>query len=324
MFEWQKMFGFIAILLMIIISPVFAKAAPLIIKEGMVNIDGGRIWYKIVSSEQTKYNTPLLLLHGGPGVPHDYLHVLEKIAVDRPVIFYDQLGCGHSSVINGAKTLWNINRYERELEALVAHLHLNKFHLFGHSWGGALAIEYGLKHPESLKSMVLASPLLSTQLWVEHSKQLISQLPPGIQQTIFKNEQQRTTDSKAYLNAVDIYYHHFVCRLHEWPSDLNYSFEHLNDDIYKTMWGPSEFTMTGNLKHFDRMHDLKNLNIPVFITGGKYDEAGSATLAFAEKQLPQGKLIIYEKSAHMAFIEEEKRYLGDLRLFLKASEKKSR
>ena len=48
-----------------------------------------------------------------------------------------------------------------------------------------------------------------------------------------------------------------------WPTQLQYSFDHMNFDIYKTMWGNSEFNVTGNLKNFDRFDDLNRLNMPV-------------------------------------------------------------
>lgn len=313
----KNMLGFITITLMMCLSSTFANTNHLLTEENVINVVGGNVWYKIVSSQKTKHKIPLLILHGGPGVPHNYLNTFKHLANDRPVILYDQLGCGRSPVSKPDATLWNINRFETELETLVNHLHLKKFHLLGHSWGGALATEYALKHPERLQSLTLVSPLLSTSRWIDDSKQLISQLPPDTQQTISMNEQQGTTDSKEYLNAMDMYYHLFVCRMKEWPSDLVYSLEHLNPEVYKTMWGPSEFSMTGNLKHFDRMDSLHQLNMPVLITGGKYDEARPDTLAYAVKQLPHGQLIIYENSAHMAFLEEQKKYLSDLRLFLK-------
>lgn len=60
------------------------------IKEGFIDVTGGKIWYKIVGAE--KSGTPLLAIHGGPGAPHDYLAPLEKLAQDRPVIFYDNHG----------------------------------------------------------------------------------------------------------------------------------------------------------------------------------------------------------------------------------------
>ena len=314
---WRKMKGFILVVLIIPFSSVLANTNKFIIEEGIVNVSGGNVWYKIVKSEKTQYKTPLLILHGGPGVPHDYLNVLKSLAVDRPVIFYDQLGCGHSQVSKPDDALWTVNRFETELEQLVSHLHLKAFHLFGHSWGGALAIRYALKHPETLKSLTLASPLLSTNIWIADSKTLLSQLSPSTRHIILINEQRGTTNSPDYLQAVDVYYHHFICRMKKWPRDLNYSFEHLNDNVYKTMWGPNEFTVTGNLKDFDEMSNLQHFKMPILLTGGKYDGASPKTLAHAVKKLPNGRLIIYEKSAHMAFLEEKNKYLRDLRLFLK-------
>tara|TARA_Y100001970_G_C13955066_1_gene710214 strand:- start:521 stop:808 length:288 start_codon:yes stop_codon:yes gene_type:complete len=52
---------------------------------------------------------PLLLPHGGPGAGHDYLESLAAIGDERPIIFYDQLGCGKSD-IPGNPFLWTIER----------------------------------------------------------------------------------------------------------------------------------------------------------------------------------------------------------------------
>lgn len=292
-------------------------------KENLVDVPGGKIWYKIIFFEKTKNKTPLLILHGGPGVPHNYLEVLSKIAKERPVIFYDQLGCGRSQVSNSNKELWNLDRYVNELEMLINHLQLNKVNLFGHSWGGALGVEYALKHPEKIASLTLASPLLSSKIWVADTKRLISKLPLHIQKAIFTHEEQGTTDSIEYKNAMDVFYQHFVFRMKNWLKNLKYSFDHINFDIYKTMWGASEFTVTGNLQNYDRIHDLQNLTIPILLTGGRFDEATPETLKNAVALVQQGKLAIYENSAHFAFLNEEKKYLKNLTIFLNAVDEKS-
>jgi len=290
-------------------------------EEGFVNVEGGRVWYQVISTKKTQNELPLLVLHGGPGVPHTYLNVLKSLASERPVIFYDQLGCGRSFITKNDNRLWNLARFEGELETLVNHLHLNKFHLLGHSWGAALASEYAVKHPERLQSLTLASPLLSTDLWQKDARQLISQLEPDVQNAILTNEAQGTTDSQSYADATAVYYHQFCCRMDVWPADLSDALEHLNLDVYKTMWGPSEFTMTGNLKDFDQISKLKMLHMPILITGGRYDEARPETLAYVASQLLHAQLITYERSAHVAFLEEREKYLSDLRRFIRAAEK---
>ena len=79
--------------------------------------NGYRIWYKIVGSGK---GIPLLTLHGGPGAGHDYLEPLEALGDDRPVIFYDQLGCGKSDKPR-SRALWTIERFmHRGLSGMLA------------------------------------------------------------------------------------------------------------------------------------------------------------------------------------------------------------
>ena len=62
--------------------------------EGYVNVEGGRIWYKMVGNGE---KTPLLILHGGPGGRSCYsIPVYSELSDERPVIFYEQLGSGNS------------------------------------------------------------------------------------------------------------------------------------------------------------------------------------------------------------------------------------
>lgn len=291
------------------------------IKKGFVNIFGENIWYKIICFEKTINKIPLLFIHGGPGISHDYLEVFKPIAKDRPIIFYDQLGCGHSKVSNPDKKLWLLKRYVTELDILIDYFKLHVVNLFGHSWGGALAIEYALKYPDKINSLILASPLLSTKLWITDTRNLISQLPSKIQNIIFTHEEKGTTNSAEYRNATNVFYQNFLCRMKPWPKVLQRSLNHINFEIYKTMWGVNEFTVTGNLKNYDRIKDLQELNIPILLTGGKFDEAAPKTLQKVAKLLPNGKLILYQKSAHFSFLEEETKYREDLSAFLNKADK---
>ena len=61
--------------------------------EGYVDVPGGRVWYRVLGSGP---GIPLLVLHGGPGGRSGRLIALAALGDERPVVFYDQLGCGHS------------------------------------------------------------------------------------------------------------------------------------------------------------------------------------------------------------------------------------
>jgi proline iminopeptidase len=149
------------------------------LKEGFIQVTGGKVWYRIVGAD--KKGIPLLTLHGGPGARHDYFEPLEALAVDRPVIFYDQLGCGNSDRPSDT-TLWTVARFVEELEQVRESLHLEKVHLMGGSWGTMLAVEYMLrKKPDGVVSLILSGPYLSTPKWVADQQMWISQLPQNIQ-----------------------------------------------------------------------------------------------------------------------------------------------
>ncbi len=105
--------------------------------EGHVTVNGGKIWYRIVGSGK---GTPVLVLHGGPGFPSDYLQPLEALGDERPVVFYDQLGCGKSDRPEDPK-LWRAQRFVEELAEVRNALGLERIHLYGHSWGTMLAVD---------------------------------------------------------------------------------------------------------------------------------------------------------------------------------------
>jgi len=93
---------------------------------------------------------PLLVCHGGPGVPSDYLFPLAEI-LQRPVIFFDQLGCGRSERPEPADQEYSIAAFVGDLvaviDALVAEAWIPlrdgrpAYHLYGQSFGGILAFE---------------------------------------------------------------------------------------------------------------------------------------------------------------------------------------
>src|SRR5438876_11549353 len=80
-------------------------------REGFINVEGGRVWYRVVGDGP---RTPLLVLHGGPGANSYYLKPLAALADDRPVIFYDQLGGGKSDRPTDT-TMWRLPRFVSEI-----------------------------------------------------------------------------------------------------------------------------------------------------------------------------------------------------------------
>jgi proline-specific peptidase len=278
----------------------------------MIDVPGGRVWYGI----EGEGDTPLLCLHGGPGFPHDYLLPLGDLAGERAVVFYDQLGCGRSEQPDD-ESLWTLERSLEEVECVRRELGLDAFHLFGNSWGALLAIEYALTRPNGLRGLVLSSPLVSVPDWVVDAAELKAQLPDDVRATIDRHEASGYIDCLEYSAAILVFWKRFVCRLDPWPDELERAFAGFGVGVYRTMWGPSEFTQTGNLRDCDPSPRLHELELPVLWTCGRHDEARPASTERFASMTPQGRFVVFEESAHLAHLEEREAYVEVLGGFLR-------
>lgn len=303
------------LILGLIVVAVFAgscRRAGLQSGEGYVDVPGGRIWYRIVG---TGTRTPVVLLHGGPGAPSYYLNPLEKLADERPIVFYDQLGAGRADKPTDIN-LWRVERFVEELARLRTALGLTQVHILGHSWGTMLAADYMLTKPAGVRSLILASPALSVSRWLKDAETLKRTLPESTQAAIAKHESAGTFDSPEYQAAVMEYYKRYLCRRDPWPDDVNRTFAELGQSVYGTMWGPSEFTATGSLRTYERAEQLRALTLPVLFTAGRYDEATPATTEYYRGLVPGARLKILEKSAHLTMQDEPDVYVQVVREFL--------
>ena len=289
------------------------EKAPARPDEGFINVEGGKIWYHRVG---TGSKTPLLLLHGGPGATSYGLKPLLALADDRPVILYDQLGCGKSDHPTDT-TLFTVDRFVRELQTLRDSLGLTEVHLYGQSWGAMLAEAYMGTKPKGVKSLMLADPLVTTAQWEKDADSLIKLLPDSIQKAIATNEAAHTTDSPEYAMAMRAYYMQYVIRKPPQHRDDADSSRMSNGAlVYNYMWGPSEFTSTGTLKTFDATKWLQEVTVPTLFIAGEFDEATpSSTKAFS--QLVKGsEFVMIPGSGHVTQNDNLEALLAAVRGFL--------
>jgi L-proline amide hydrolase len=286
--------------------------------EGFIPFRGYRTWYRIVGNGEEPGKLPLLVLHGGPGASHDYLEPLEAMAnTGRRVIFYDQLGGGNSDHPHNP-SMWTVELFVEELGAVRKALALDHLHILGQSWGGMLGMEYALTQPSGLASLTIADSPASMIQWVSEANRLRAQLPPEVQQTLLHHEQNGTTDSREYQDAMLVYYRRHVCRLDSWPDCVTRTFEKLAQypEVYNTMNGPSEFHVIGTLKTWDITDRLHEINVPTLLLSGRYDEATPIIVEPIQRSIPGSEWIIFENSSHMPHVEETELYLQVLDRFL--------
>src|SRR5437588_10832093 len=125
----------------------------MVAEEGYVDFRGYRTWYRI-AGDRNAGATPLLALHGGPGSTHNYFAPLERLGGERPVVLYDQIGCGNSDRPRDIE--WDVAVFRDEVDALREQLGLERIHRLGTSWGWTLAQAHVLAGAQGILSLTLS------------------------------------------------------------------------------------------------------------------------------------------------------------------------
>src|SRR6266571_4825658 len=173
------------------------------VSEGYADFRGYRTWYR-VAGELGSGATPLLALHGGPGSTHHYFAPLERLARERPVVVYDQIGCGGSDRPQDIE--WSVDVFREEVNAVRSQLGLERIHLLGTSWGGMLALEHVLSGAEGVVSLILSSTLASIEQWAAEQVLLRNALPPTVVEVLDRHERAGTYDDPEYEQAMGAYF----------------------------------------------------------------------------------------------------------------------
>ena len=264
---------------------------------------------------------PVVLAHGGPGFTSHSMKVIARYvaATGRPAITYDQIGCGDSTHLQDKpKDFWSLELFKKEFELLVGHLGIsNGFALLGHSWGGLLAAEIAITHPQGLKALVLSSSLVDTDMWEVEARRLALEMPPEFSEPLIRHEDAGTVDSEEYQVAITEFYRRHLCRI-PLPPEILKAVEESGKDgtVYGAMWGHSELSCTGNLKHHVVSDRLNRISVPTRIFSGRHDESTPASNKTLFDSIPNSEWEIFEESAHMTYMEEAAKYQRLLNAFL--------
>lgn len=282
--------------------------------EGKAEVPGGQVWYQVVGSEG---RTPVVLIHGGPGGTHDYFEPLTALADERPLLLYDQLGSGWSDRPTDP-ALWRVSRSVDELDALRVHLGWPKIIVIGHSFGAAVAAEYARHNPEFVHAVVLISPFYSASRWTRDVRALIATLPASDQAAIHRHEALGSYWHPEYKAAAKAFQRRYLCRLVPAPASFQRSVDGCSRAIYETLWGPSEFFITGRLAQWERGAQIATLPHPLLVCCGRYDQCTADATASLARLNPSASFAVFEDCAHVPFLENTPDFLQVLRGFIRS------
>jgi len=280
-----------------------------------------RVWTKRVGNNP---RIKVLLLHGGPGVTHEYFEVFDSWFPGAGIeyYYYDQLGSYYSDQPTDS-TLWEIPRFVEEVEQVRQALGLDStnFFLLGSSWGGALAMEYALKYQQHLKGLVVSNMMASIPLYNEYAREvLMPAMDPGVLAEAKALEAKGDYANPRYMELLTPHhYEQHVLRMPsaEWPDPVVRAFKHLNPAIYVPMQGPSELGASGKLVNWDRTQDLGQIRVPTLTIGGAYDTMDPKHMEWMAGQVEQGRYLHCPNGSHLAMYDDMATYFTGLIQFLR-------
>lgn len=292
------------------------KVIPIETPKGKFNV-----WTKSIGNNP---KIKLLLLNGGPGATHEYFECFESFLLPENVelVYYDQLGCGLSDDPKDTG-MWNLSRFVEEVEQVRKALNLNRdnFYLLGHSWGGILAMQYALKYQHNLKGLIISNMMSSCPAYGKYAQEVLApQFDPKILDTIRQIEARGDFQNPRYMELLmPNFYAKHICRLplDKWPEPLTRSLGKMNQSLYVTMQGPSEFGIGGNLVNWDVSKELPKIKTPVLTIGGKYDTMDPEHMKWMSTQVQYGRNITCPNGSHMSMYDDQENYFPGLIQFIK-------
>jgi proline iminopeptidase len=279
-----------------------------------------RVWTRRVG---TNHDLKVLLLHGGPGATSELYESFDTWFPRAGIEYYhyDQLGSFRSDRPDD-DGLWELPRFVDEVEQVRQALELDSstLVLLGQSWGGLLAMEYALHHPQHLKGLVISNMMSSAPLYNAYAQEIL--MPAMDQQALAEIErfeaEGKTEDPRYMQLLVEHHYRLHVCRMppDEWPEPVTRSLSHLNPAVYVPMQGPSELGLSGKLETWDRSADLARIDIPTLVIGATHDTMDPDHLRWMAEQLPQGRYLHCPDGSHLAQFDDPEHYFPGLIDFL--------
>lgn len=280
-------------------------------KETFVDAQGAKLFCRTVGK-----GTPLIVLHGGPGLSQGYLlPQMERLAEHHFVIFYDQRGCGGSKGEISSETI-NMETYVDDLEAIRKAFALDKVSILGHSWGGFLAMSYAIAHPESVDNLILSNSVpvsseefaLFTQEWIRRTASLQDAFAK-----IHSSDAFHAGDPDA-IEPLHRMIFRTYCHNPESAELLN-----LRMPAQASVNGAQVYGLIRQnvLSHpFDLHESLKKLKIPTLILHGTADPVPASTAEATAASIQGSKYILMQDCGHFPYVEAPEEFFSYVNAFL--------
>lgn len=265
-------------------------------RQGLLSLETARIFYEVVGEGE-----PIIVVHGGPGLDHNYLQPgLDALATRNTLVYYDQRGTGRS-VANLDSAAINLDAFVEDIDALRQALGYERVSVLGHSWGALLAIEYATRHPDATRALILMNPVEpgarfrdqvedrqrrartvedSTELATLTATEGFAARDPNIVSQVYRIGFRQSLRDRTRIDEIEL--------------NLAESTAKNGFDVARLL-GAS----MGEVDWWDR---LPTIQVPALVLHGRYDISPSAMSQALGASLGQGRVVVLE-TGHFPYVE---------------------
>lgn len=285
-----------------------------------VNVNGAKLYVVTVGE-----GDPIIFIAGGPGGAHPGLRSFDGLAQNHhQLIYFDGFGRGKSDTAK-VVTQYTLERDIDDIEGLRKALKLDKISVLGHSYGGVVAQGYALKYPSHLSHLILANTFHSFIMWQkndDNSNHEIETNYPEVWDELMKIREAGAISSDAkhqeiYGRVPYGFLYAYNPANFEKRGSKRYP-NAMNTKLYYQMVGKDgDFIVGNDIGNFDFRKQLKTLQMPVLIIGGRFDRVAVPSMMVKYKQYcPQAQFVMFEKSGHNPQVEEPEKEFAIINAFL--------
>ncbi len=280
-------------------------------------VNGAKIFFDVEGTllkptpTEMKEKPVCVILHGGPGGDHSsYRPWLAPLSEYMQLIYVDHRGTGRSGKVP-QETL-KVEQFADDLEALRKTLGIPKWNVLGCSFGGMWALTYAVRHQKSIDNLIL---LDTTACWKEDWKAIqktIADWANADQKRVYKDVfDGKITTPKAsaewYKIMLPLYVHHYSAKMgREFLARGRGSAE------------TSAYMWKNVMSDYDLRSELAGIHVPTMIMVGTHDWVTPISQSrYLAKHISGAKLVVFHESGHMVYIDENEKFLRNMKQFLK-------
>jgi proline iminopeptidase len=259
--------------------------------------------------EERGLGYPLLVLHGAPGaIDHRFFgNYLDPLCDRYRLIFVDARGQGRSAA--AAESTWRFDQFVQDVSALAKAMKLGRYAVLGHSYGAFVALQHAISFPGEAAQTIVSNGVPSTRfLWERVERSLAELQPPELRDQITEPwEREKTARPRKTSNVCCTIRCRSICR------SIRSRIPEFEKIAAPASYAPAMLRHFANQAYggFDAEAGLGSINQPVLVLAGRHDRTCSVEAAETiARGVPKSELVIFERSGHLPFVEEQELYIG--------------